>query len=223
MKLTKKIPCKYLTNWLIILLLTLSTSVSAQLITMAELDTLPAYSLEQALNQDPLTVFKLDLRKLKLTEVPEEIYQFKNLQVLILSKNKISEFPVKICQFKWMQKLDLSANRIETIPKEIAEMTEMRELIINQNKIQTLPGEIGKLKNMYFLDIWGTNIGSLPVEMSELKDNLKEMDMRAILMSSKEHKLIKDELPHTKIHFSKSCNCGFLNISLRTIRCYYSY
>ncbi len=53
------------------------------------------------------------------------------------------------------------------------------------------------------------NAGFLPPEIESLSETLKEIDMRVILMSPEEHKKIKELLPQTKIHFSKSCNCGF--------------
>ncbi len=62
---------------------------------------------------------------------------------------------------------------------------------------------------MEFLDVWGNDIGFLPQEIQALSETLKEVDMRVILMSNEEHKKIKELLPNTKIHFSKSCNCGF--------------
>lgn len=52
-------------------------------------------SLEEA-KQHPELVYKLDLHKSKLTELPEEIMQFTNLTYLDLSKNKLSELPAWI-------------------------------------------------------------------------------------------------------------------------------
>ncbi|MCO6498908.1 MAG: leucine-rich repeat domain-containing protein [Vicingus serpentipes] len=192
------------------ILLLLSFSCFAQLIDCAALDTTKTYTLEQALRQkDHLGVYKLSLNKLKLTELPPEIYQFKNVQHLIISKNKLKEFPKEITQFKYLQILDISSNRIEIVPKELGELIYLKEFYANQNKIVSIPPEIKNLKQLTYLDLWGNDIGVLPHEISELKNSLKEIDMRVILMSAKEHKKIKELLPDTKIRFSKSCDCGF--------------
>jgi len=45
--------------------------------------------------KDPLKVYKIRLKKQKLEELPEELYQFKNLQYLDISKNKLKHFPKK--------------------------------------------------------------------------------------------------------------------------------
>jgi len=188
----------------------LSTPCFAQLLDSLALDTIKTYSLEQALKQkDPLKVYKLSLKKLKLTELPPSIYQFKNVQHLVINKNKLKEFPKEITQFNYLQILDIGSNKIEIIPKEFGQLIYLKEFYANQNKIVSIPPEIKNLKKLTYLDLWGNDIGVLPYEISELKNTLKEIDMRVILMSAKEHKKIKELLPDTKIRFSKSCDCGF--------------
>jgi Leucine-rich repeat (LRR) protein len=175
----------------------------------AALDTIKEVSLEKALMMDPLKVYKLSLKKMKLTELPEEIYQFKNLQTLDASRNKLIYFPRKMTEFPYLQELDFSNNKIPSIPKELGMLTELKTLILNQNKLAALPPEISNLKKLTFLDVWGNDIGFLPEEIELLSETLKEIDMRVILMSPEEHRKIKELLPKTKIHFSKSCDCGF--------------
>ena len=52
------------------------------------------HGLEEALQVPADSVYRLDLSKNKLTDVPKEILKFKNLQELDLSKNKITALPV---------------------------------------------------------------------------------------------------------------------------------
>ncbi|PJA09034.1 MAG: hypothetical protein COX70_02520 [Flavobacteriales bacterium CG_4_10_14_0_2_um_filter_32_8] len=181
----------------------------AQLIDSVALDTFPTYTLSSALNQDPLKVYKLSLKKMKLTELPIEIFAFKNLQVLDISKNKFTIFPKDIAKFTYLQELNISINKIEIITKELGDLIYLQRLIANQNKIVSIPPEIKNLKNLKFIDLWSNDIGSFPYEIGELENSLEEIDMRVILMSDEEHQKIKELLPHTKIRFSKSCSCGF--------------
>lgn len=185
------------------------TSVEAQVFDYKALDTLPELTLEQALKKDPLTVYKLTLKKTNLIDLPESIVAFKNLQSLDISKNKLKHFPAIVFKFQYLQKLNVSDNKIATIPAEIGSLIYLKEFIVNQTEIASFPAEIGKLKELFYLDIWGTNIALFPNEIQELSETLKEIDMRVIMMSDTEHKKIKELLPNTKIHFSKSCNCGF--------------
>jgi Leucine-rich repeat (LRR) protein len=172
-------------------------------------DTVPTYNLQQALKQDPLKVYKLSLKKMKLTEFPTEILEFKNLQSLDIQKNKFKTFPIQITAFKFLQELNISTNKIEIVTKELGQLIHLRKFTANSNRIVSLPKEIRFLKKLKYIDIWGNDIGSLPYEISELQDNLLEIDMRVILMSKDENNKIKELLPKTKIRFSKSCNCAF--------------
>lgn len=197
-------------NYLISALFVLiSFNGKAQLVNFSDLDTFPTYTLEQALKQNPLNVYKLSLKKQKLTELPTEIYQFKNLQVLDFQKNKLKIFPKKITDFKYLQELILTGNKIDIIPKELGKLIHLKRFVAGSNLIVSIPAEIENLKELTFLDLWGNNIGSLPYEIQELKDNLKEIDMRVIQMNKDEHQKIKELLPNTKIRFSESCGCGF--------------
>lgn len=210
MKLTKKLLYSFLAKILpAFIFISISLEVNAQAFEKEALDTIKELTLEQALKIDPLKVYKLSLKKMKLNELPEEIYNFKNLQTLDASRNKLIYFPRKISVFPYLQELNFSNNKIPSIPEELGLLTELKTLILNQNELTSLPSEISNLKKLTFLDVWGNDIGFLPAEIELLSGSLKEIDMRVILMSPEEHKKIKELLPETKIHFSKSCNCGF--------------
>ena len=127
------------------------TNVEAQVFDYKALDTLPELTLEQALKKDPLTVYKLTLKKTKLVDLPESILAFKNLQRLDISKNKLKHFPAIVFKFQYLQKLDVSDNKIAAIPSEIGNLIYLKEFIANQTEIATLPVEISKLKELVYL------------------------------------------------------------------------
>lgn len=192
-----------------LLFLFFGINVKCQLLDAIAFDTVPTYNLQQALQQNPLNVYKLSLKKMKLTELPPEILQFKHLQYLDLKKNKLKTFPKEIANFNYLQELNISANKIEIVTKELGQLIHLKKFIANSNQIVSLPKEIKNLKKLTFIDIWGNNIGTLPYEISALQDNLLEIDMRVIIMSKEESKKIRALLPNTKIRFSKSCDCTF--------------
>ncbi len=94
--MTKKKLYKCLISFLLIVF---SNHVNAQLLDSIAIDTVPTYTLKKALKQDPLKVYKLSLKKMKLSKLPPEILQFKNLQVLDIKKNKFKTFPKEITNF----------------------------------------------------------------------------------------------------------------------------
>ena len=61
----------------------------------------------------------LHLDKNELTEIPAEILQLKNLQVLSLSFNQLTSIPGEIGKLGNLQRLDLRSNQLASIPEEI--------------------------------------------------------------------------------------------------------
>ena len=76
-----------------LLFLLASLKGSAQLLDSLQLDTIKIYESVAAANQTPDKVIKLVLEKQKLTQVPEDIRKYTNLQWLDLSKNRLKTIP----------------------------------------------------------------------------------------------------------------------------------
>lgn len=180
--------------------------IYAQQVDSSALSTMSEFtSLEEAL-KNPDNVYKLNLKKQKLKEIPAEVYQFPYLQALDLSKNKIKFIPKDISNLKLLQELDLSKNQVETLPEEIGQLKNLRILRMGQNELIELPSEIGQLKELRFLDLWSNNLRGLPEEISQLK-KLRKIDLRVIQFNEMKQKYIQELVPWAKIHFSNSCNC----------------
>ncbi len=169
-------------------------------------DTLRYLTLEEARTQPPELVYALDLSKLKLTEIPEEVFQFIHLEGLILSKNKFSSVPNSISKFTQLKHLYLLKNKLEEFPDEVFELNNLEILSVARNKIRYLPAKIAVLENLRVLDLWGTRILGFPKELAQL-ENLEELDVRGITYSTKFVESWTNELPNTLIHFENPCTC----------------
>ena len=154
----------------------------------------------------PDSVFILDLSRQKRKEVPEQIRQFKKLQVLKLSRNQLRELPAWIGEFKNLQVLDVGYNKLKEIPASIGECRYLTYLGLNRNLIETLPKEIGNLELLQTLEMWDNEVMGLPDEIKYLH-NLQVLELRGILFSEAEQDHIRSLLPDTDIYFSPSCNC----------------
>ena len=182
--------------------------IYAQPLDSATLATKPIYtSLEEAL-KNPEQVYRLHLRKQKLSIIPIEIGRLTNLQELDISKNKIKELPSYIENLPNLQYLDASSNYLSTLPSEIGKCTNLKRLILNRNYIENLPPSMGYLVNLSYLDLWSNSIIEFPESMSLLAETLRELDLRVINMNEERQEAIKALLPNTKIHFSRTCNCN---------------
>mgnify|MGYP003291744645 FL=1 len=142
----------------------------------------PCYkSLEEALKQKDC-VRCLDLSKQKLKQIPNQVYELKNLEKLILSKNKIKHIPDTLSTLVNLHYIDLSSNYIDNLSATLSEL-KIDTLIMWDNPIYTLPQAFEK---------W----------------DLKYLDLRAIQMNKEEQKHIKTLFPRARIRMDHPCNCG---------------
>src|ERR1044071_3416828 len=87
------------------------TSARAQLLNQVQLDTMKEFhSIESAL-KDPDHVYRLDLSKKKLKEVPEDLKKFRNLNALDLGNNKLKTLPDWFKEFVYMQEFRAGKNK----------------------------------------------------------------------------------------------------------------
>lgn len=180
----------------------------AQRLDSATLAQEPEYTdLSEAL-LTPDKVYRLNLKKQKLKEIPKDVYKLKNLQELNVSKNKLKNLPKDLDTLKNLEIINASANDIDTLYAEIGNCTQLKTLILNQNVIAHLPSTIANLTNLYFLDMWGNEITEFPTEISKLKNTLKIVDLRVINIHDDQQEEIVKLLPDTKFFFSMSCNCN---------------
>jgi Leucine-rich repeat (LRR) protein len=91
---------------------------------------------------------RLDLSELGLNELPKEIGQLKNLELLFAYDNRLKSLPKEIGQLKNLKELYLSYNQLTDLPKEIGELKKLEYLNVSRNQLKTLPREIGNLNKL---------------------------------------------------------------------------
>ncbi|HEY6162596.1 MAG TPA: leucine-rich repeat domain-containing protein [Bacteroidia bacterium] len=191
----------------LVLLLLFALKSNAQLLDSAALSQEPVFDNLQEALKDPDKVYRLHLIKMKLTHIPPEVYQFKNLQELDLSKNRIKELPDSIALLTNLQILSFSKNELEILPAAIGKLVNLRKLVVNQNSLTALPPALGDLENLRVLDLWSNDISFWPDQLANLK-KLRHMDVRSILIPDDEIKKLQELLPNTEINFDPSCHCS---------------
>src|SRR5213080_448559 len=77
---------------------------------------------------------KLDLsfdqtkRTERLTEIPPEVFELKDLETLDLSKNALTSIPDSIFKLPRLTSLNLSGNRLVTIPGFLVQLEQLEDL-----------------------------------------------------------------------------------------------
>lgn len=165
------------------------------------------YTSIDAIKANPDSVLYIDFSKQKLSKIPDEVFECKNLVYLDLKRNKIEEIPARIGELQKLRVLNMSRNKLVKLPSAIGKCIQLRSLILNQNAISEICPEIGLLINLAVLDLWGNEIDRLPTEITKISETLKFLDMRVIYMTHEAQEEIELLLPETTIYFSNGCNC----------------
>ena len=112
-------------------------------------------------------------------EFPEEIFELKDLKVLILSDNdNFTSLSSKIENLKNLEKLTLYFNSLEHLPEELGHLESLKYLDLKHNKLETLPESLGKLSSLETLIVNTNNLTALPESIGNL-NNLEELDVDA--------------------------------------------
>ncbi|PIU61558.1 hypothetical protein COX58_01330 [archaeon CG_4_10_14_0_2_um_filter_Archaea_38_6] len=82
---------------------------------------------------------EINLSFMNLSEIPEQIYKLKDLEILKLYNNNLEEIPEKIFELKNLRVLDLGRNKIREIPE-----------IFKNNKLSIVNLEGNPLRLKYF-------------------------------------------------------------------------
>ncbi len=181
-------------------------SFGQELLTLDQLDTVRVFTSIEEATKRPLEVYRLELKKEKLKEIPSEIYQFKNLQYLDLSKNKIDTFPAQLAELTYLQVLNLSRNELNYLTEAIGNLTNLIVLRAGNNYLWEIDKSIGNLKRLEILDLWANRLIILPETLQDLK-TLKEIDMRVNPVKREVQEELQEYLPNCVMHFSNDCNC----------------
>ncbi|XP_028620719.1 ras suppressor protein 1 isoform X1 [Grammomys surdaster] len=147
-------------------------------------------------------ITQLVLSHNKLTTVPPNVAELKNLEVLNFFNNQIEELPTQISSLQKLKHLNLGMNRLNTLPRgfgslpalEVLDLTynnlnehslpgnffyltTLRALYLSDNDFEILPPDIGKLTKLQILSLRDNDLISLPKEIGELTQ-LKELHIQ---------------------------------------------
>ncbi|XP_061661957.1 ras suppressor protein 1 isoform X4 [Syngnathoides biaculeatus] len=147
-------------------------------------------------------ITQLVLSHNKLTVVPANISELKNLEVLNMFNNQIEELPTQMSSLQKLKHLNLGMNRLYNLPRgfgslpalEVLDLTynnltqnslpgnffyltTLRALYLSDNDFEILPSDIGKMTKLQILSLRDNDLISLPKDIGEL-GQLKELHIQ---------------------------------------------
>lgn len=164
------------------------------------------YSLEEVRYASPDSVLAIDLSKLKLTELPDELKNFKNLEALKLTKNRLTDFPEFVAEFKYLKILYINKNRFTEFPKTLFQLQELETLLVGKNLIQSIPKDIRNLKKLKYFDIWDNRIQHISPNFTELQQ-LQFIDFRGTTFTPEFVEKWTKAFPNAVVKFDPPCTC----------------
>ena len=103
----------------------------------------------------------LNLSRLNLTGLPENLSTLTSLQKLDLSSNWLTDLPESLSNLTSLQELNISHNRMISLPENLSDLTSLQELNASSNLLKSLP-HLATLTSLQKLDVSHNQLKSLP-------------------------------------------------------------
>ena len=97
-------------------------------------------------------VHTLDLRKNKLSSLPESFGQLVNLHTLSLSNNKLSSLPESFGQLVNLHTLSLRNNKLSSLSPCLGNLRQLRHFYYSDNPVEHIPANVLRMINRTKLD-----------------------------------------------------------------------
>ncbi|MBN3275986.1 RSU1 protein, partial [Polyodon spathula] len=92
------------------------------------------------------------------------LYALSNITQLVLSHNKLTTVPPNIADLKNLEVLNFFNNQIEELPTQLSSLQKLKHLNLGMNRLNSLPRGFGSLPGLEVLDLTYNNLdeSSLP-------------------------------------------------------------
>ncbi len=95
----------------------------------------------------------LDIRGMRLTSIPAEVWKFSFLSVIRASHNRLDHLPMSLCRLTTLRELDIQHNCICSLPTSIVTMTQLVRIDWDNNPL-FFPPRVVMYKGLPFVKMW---------------------------------------------------------------------
>ena len=137
------------------------------------------YNLDKETNRQDW--HNMDMSGQGLRNLAPELFRYQFLNELYIASNKLTRLPKEIGELRQLRHLDVSFNQLTEVPAELCMCTYLKQLLLFNNNIQELPYELGTLHLLEVLGIEGN-----PLEPS-LKQEIMDKGTKSLVTAFKEN------------------------------------
>ena len=121
------------------------------------------------LKLDALHLFQNDWsNRPKITYLPPEIGELRQLERLQLQNNSLAELPAEITNLRQLYFIGLDGNRFTDFPTVLFQLPQLSTVSLMDNPLTRLPPEIGNLQELLELRLHANPLTALPAEITRL-------------------------------------------------------
>ena len=154
-------------------------------------------------------VYRIDLTKKRLRNLPAELAEWTELREVILDRNKLTRIDDDLSGWVFLERFSAVSNSLEAFPASAMEWTALRELDLGDNAIDSIPLDIDQLGGLHTLNLWSNVIAHYPASLGDLP-HLETLDLQYNDMTLEEQELLKSWLPlSVSVNLSAPCRCDF--------------
>ncbi|GLI65995.1 hypothetical protein VaNZ11_009689 [Volvox africanus] len=121
-------------------------------------------------------ITELELSSNDLTDLPDELEEFRYLRVLRLKYNQLKRIPSVVYRLQQLMVFDVSGNKVAKVDEAVGHLTLLKELDVSGNEITVLPDSLAALPKLEVVQVENNRLEVLPDNLGELAAVIK-MDL----------------------------------------------
>jgi internalin A len=111
---------------------------------------------------------QINLMVNRLTHLPEWLAELGLLESILLSGNQLTALPDSLGQLAKLIMLDVSSNQLRVLPDSLGQLAQLQFLTILHNQLSALPDSLGQLAQLHYLNVSNNQLSTLPDNLGQL-------------------------------------------------------
>ncbi|RZF61453.1 leucine-rich repeat domain-containing protein [Sphingobacterium corticibacterium] len=108
-----------------------------------------------------LSVYKAILTDNNFTSIPEQIFEIKGLEDLVLAVNPLTEFPCELPRLHSLKSVSFAETGITKIPCDLSKMDSLAHFDLSRNDLTTFPEKIKTIPSLKWLSLQNNKLADI--------------------------------------------------------------